>query len=321
MSHTKSLKPRLLITGASGFIGRNVVALAQADNEFEIHCVSSKSNPAANRNLHWHRADLLNQNDCEALMSEVRPSHLLHLAWYTEHGQFWQSAENRQWVTATEFLAELFGKFGGVRAVFTGSGAEYDWSKGGVLDESSPAKPAALYGECKLAALERVSSLASSFHFSFAWARFFSVYGPGEDSRRFISYVAGKLKRGQEAQILQRSFVRDFLHVEDVAQALVDLLRSKYTGVVNIGSGEASMLEQIARQIAQLLPANPNLLNFEAPELRSSEPQILLPDISVARKAINFKPRFTLEQGLQNFIESLKKNDEDDPRTSTKRSS
>ena len=301
-------KPRLLITGASGFIGRHVLSILTQERGFEIHCVSSNADNAAAENVQWHLANLLCESDRKSLMERVQPTYLLHLAWYSEYGKFWDSPRNHDWVTATASIAEEFGRFGGKRAVFAGTCAEYDWGGDNLLNERlTPSRATSVYGRCKAAAHDKIASLAESSRFHFAWARIFFLYGPDEDPRRFVSFVAHKLMRGEEARLTHGEQVRDYSHVDDVAGALVYLLEHDFTGILNIGSGQAVTLGSLARKVATLLGADEDLLKFGWLEPRPNEPRVLLPDLSLTMRELDWRPQWTLDGGLKKFIQDLKR--------------
>ena len=190
----------VLVTGASGFVGRQAVE-ALAAMEFDVHAVartplddSSATWPSAT----WHRADLLDPAQRRALLDAARPSHLLHLAWETRPGRFWQAPENRTWVEATLELLDAFDDAGGRRAVFAGSCAEYDWSpaahgNGTCREDATPCRPATPYGRAKLAAFERTASEAAQRGISHAWGRLFLLYGPFEAEARLVPSVIHSL--------------------------------------------------------------------------------------------------------------------------------
>ena len=80
----------VLITGASGFIGRHLInILDNDDNHYEINAIfqQKKSKKKFNK-VNWHKVDLFNDNEVEALFQKIKPTHIIHLAWYTEHGKF-----------------------------------------------------------------------------------------------------------------------------------------------------------------------------------------------------------------------------------------
>ncbi|HEY4970722.1 MAG TPA: NAD-dependent epimerase/dehydratase family protein, partial [Steroidobacteraceae bacterium] len=129
---------RVLVSGAGGFIGRwSVPALLGLG--YEVHAVlsgnASRDSPKQLEGAKIHFADLLNESNVDALMSETRPTHLLHFAWIATPGLYWQSAENFRWAAASERLLRCFGARGGRRVLMAGSCAEYDWSRVEVCDE------------------------------------------------------------------------------------------------------------------------------------------------------------------------------------------
>ena len=129
----------------------------------------------------------------------MRPSHLLHLAWYVEHGAFWTSPENERWLAASLVLLD---HFYGERVVVRRHVREYDWSAGGTFNElSSPIRPRTPYGLAKdAAATQRRRSVSGAGASSFAWGRIFFLHGPGEHPDRLVPSVARSLLAGEPAR-------------------------------------------------------------------------------------------------------------------------
>src|SRR5438132_8832189 len=103
---------RVLVTGASGYIGRRVVSRF-AERAFEVHAVARRSF-AAPKHVSIHAVDLLG-DDPAAIVGSVRPELLLHFAWNATPGEYWTTAENRQWERATNAIARAFFDRGGRR--------------------------------------------------------------------------------------------------------------------------------------------------------------------------------------------------------------
>ena len=137
---------RVLVTGAGGFIGRQVVSelLRRGD---EVHAADLPGSPSLDAVS--HPVDLLDEPMVDELIPRVEPTHLVHLAWYAEHGKFWNSPLNLDWLKASEKLFRSFAAHGGKRAVFAGTCAEYDWSNSRLSEDATPSNPATLYGTCK----------------------------------------------------------------------------------------------------------------------------------------------------------------------------
>jgi nucleoside-diphosphate-sugar epimerase len=189
---------RVLVTGGSGFIGSHALR-PLVDAGHEVHALSRRPALAnAPAGIVWHDSDLL--ADPGAVVSEVGPERLLHLAWYTEHGRYWNSLENLRWVEATLALMRAFAAAGGERAVLAGTCAEYEWGGAGpCVEGQTPLRPATLYGVAKRATCALVEAAAPELGVDVAWGRIFFLYGPGEDDRRLVASVASALARGERA--------------------------------------------------------------------------------------------------------------------------
>ena len=165
---------KVLLTGASGFIARNCIQLLQNKN-YDIHAVTSgtKGKPPGDKNVTWHQVDLLNELAVSELLRSVKPTHLLHFGWYTEHGKFWSGEENLAWTKSTIQLLKEFKKNGGRRIVGAGTCAEYDWRYGYCSENVTPLNSSSLYGRCKNAIRSIAQEYAALNDLSFAWGRIF----------------------------------------------------------------------------------------------------------------------------------------------------
>jgi nucleoside-diphosphate-sugar epimerase len=289
---------RVLVTGSSGFIGRNVV-MELARRGYEVHAVDVRKAEAAD-SVAWHQLDLFDARAVDELIERIKPTHLMHLAWYAEHGKFWNSPLNLDWVGASARLFKSFVAGGGKRAVFAGTCAEYDWSHSHLSEDSTPSNPATLYGVCKNSLRQIVESFARQSNVEAAWGRIFFLYGPEEDARRFIPSVLNPLRNGQPAVVRSGSHVRDFMHVQDVARAFAAILDSPIRGIANVASGEAVRLGDLARVLAEFTHAESRLEIQDGPA-SADNPLVLTADVQKL-KSIGFKPNYSLRQGLATLI-------------------
>lgn len=288
---------RVLVTGASGFVGRQVVEQLLAAGH-EVHSVSLQQvleGPVG------HQLDLLKPGAATELVANVRPERLLHLAWCAKPGGYWTSAENLAWVRATLELLEAFQAGGGEQAVLVGSCAEYDWHGEGVCREyETPLRPATPYGQCKNATRE-LTELFSQLHaMPVAWARIFHAYGPFEAEQRLVPSVLAALLKGDPAHCSHGEQLRDLLHVADVAAALVHLMHANARGAFNIGAGQPIRLRDVIEYLARQLNAE-RLVQFGSIPAAAGEPALLIAD---NRRLLEtgWRPRFDLHSGLDDAL-------------------
>lgn len=290
------------MTGGSGFVGRPALAALVRGGD-EVHAITRGGDPPTIEGVAWHRADCADRAGIDALIGELEPEQLLHLAWYVEHGLFWQAPENVDWVEWSLALLRSFVAAGGSRVVMLGSCAEYDWTVDQPLlsEQRCPLRPSTLYGVAKDALRRVASSYAEHAGVELAWARLFFLYGPGEPPERLVPSVIRALLAGEPAEVTSGTQVRDFLHVEDVAGGLVALLRSSVLGAVNIGSGEPRTLADVVDELGRL-SGRADLIRKGARVARAGEPARIVADASRLRDEIGFTPQWSLSDGLADAL-------------------
>jgi nucleoside-diphosphate-sugar epimerase len=167
----------------------------------------------------------------------------------------------------------------------------------GKLHESSALEPRTLYGASK-AALGMIGAELSRRHgWSFAQARVFNVYGPGEDERRLVPHVISSLLRGVPCELTAGTQVRDYMHVDDVARGLVALAESGLEGPVNVASSEPVTVAQVARTIAAV-GGGGELLRFGARQPRATDHPCVVADSTLLSRIAEWSPKYRLDAGI-----------------------
>ena len=293
---------KALLTGGSGFIGRHAIPFL-LDRGYEVHAVFHAKEPnfIKKENLFWHRCDLLNPMEQKQLFSKVKPSHLLHLAWYAVSGKYWTSIENFKWVQSSLGIIMDFVEQGGLRAVVAGTSAEYDWSYGHCSEKLTPLRPTTPYGICKNNLYDMLKQISKQSDLSYAWGRVFFLYGPYEYPERLVASLICSLLKNQQAHCLHGNLIRDFLHVQDVASAFVSLLESHVSGPFNIASGNPTALRDVVNTIADKLNKR-ELVRFGESLPPFNEPELLTAEVDRLSSEIGWSPGYDLDRGLEQTI-------------------
>jgi nucleoside-diphosphate-sugar epimerase len=282
---------RVLVTGATGFIGRQTGGSLR-QRGFEVHAVGRSQG-----------TDLLTPGAPAAAVAAIRPTHLLHLAWYAEHGKFWTSTENLRWVAASLELLQSFAEHGGERAVIAGTCAEYEWGREGpYIEQRTPLRPATLYGAAKRGLHEVASAYAAQAGLSLAWGRVFFCFGPHEAPARLVPSISRALLAGREAPVTHATQVRDFLAVEELGDAFAALLDSVVQGPVNLASGRPITLRELIDAIARAT-GRPELVRFGAVDASPDEPAELFADVTRLRDEVGWRPREPLVAGVARAVQ------------------
>ncbi len=299
---------KVFLTGASGFIGRHAIPYLLKSN-YEVHAVFYPNDSGLDEgdNVFLHKCNLLNSEEQKQLLAKIKPTYLLHFAWYTTHGEYWTSYENIRWVQASLGLLENFVEQGGKRAVLAGTCAEYDWNYGYCSEGITPTRPQTLYGTCKNSLQEIFFQLSKQAGISSAWGRIFFLYGPYEAKSRLVPSIVTSLLQGQPVRCTDGNQIRDFLHVEDVASSFVILLESDVQGPINIASGQPVALKTIIYTIADLLGKR-HLVKLGVLPAPEDEPPFLVADVRKITQQVGWKHKISLEAGLKSTVEWWREN-------------
>ena len=299
---------RVLVTGAGGCIGRHLVPALVARG-WEVHALTSgrdregspDSGVKAVPGVTWHTGNLLHAGAAETVVRAASPTHLVHLAWYIAPGRWAAAPENFEWVQASLALVGAFKAHGGTRVVTAGSCLEYDWRYGYCSETLTPCTPHTIYGACKHALQILTSAMTRDGSLASAWARIFFVYGPYEHPDRLVAAVVRSLIAGEPARTSHGRQVRDYLFVDDVADALVRVLESDVTGPINVASGQAIALRDIISQIGQQTGRS-ELIQLGAIPQASTDTPLVVADISRLTAELDWRPRWDLARGIEKTI-------------------
>jgi len=297
---------KVLLTGASGFVGRHCIDPLKVLG-YEVHCISSREIHESEEHVFWHKANILDSSESKSLIDTIKPDTLLHLAWFVEPGKAINDPCNIEWVEKSLGLIRAFREQGGRRVVVTGTNYEYDLNYGFFSEANTPRKPGSVYGVAKNSLYEIFRAYCEQTGLSGAWGRLFDLYGPYENPHRLVPSVVISMLQGEKAKTSHATQIRDYIHVQDAANGLVNLLNSDQTGDYNIASGQPVALKNILFIIADIMDSR-ELLDIGAIQARENESPLILADMRKFNMVSTWRPVFDLSSGLEHTIEWWKRN-------------
>lgn len=294
---------RVLVTGATGFVGRRLLARLARRPELELHALArgasrelAASVPAGR--VHAHACDLCERLPAIELVRSIAPARVYHLAALAEPAAC-AADPLRAWRAQLGATANLLAALAGseARTLLASSAQVYAADQPQPLRECDRLEPASVYGRTKLGA-ERV---AQSFARGGAWvaiARPFNHSGAGQSAAyvlpALVHGVLAAARTGEPLRVGNLHPRRDFLHVEDVLAAYERILEfGERGGIYNVASGRAlaigALLELVQKRLSTSLTPVPDPERTragEAEELRGDASRLL---------ALGWAPGFSLE--------------------------
>lgn len=187
--------------------------------------------------------------------------------------------------------------------VLASSAAVYAPGDGALHEHEDALGPVDVYGQSKRWAEELAADFAARTGSAVGIARLFNVFGPGETNAHFIPSLICQLKAGKSVRLGNLDSKRDYVFVEDVAEALLRLALYGGDGqsaTVNVGSGKAYSGHEVVEALAGLAPGLVGLVPAVDPSrLRPVDRPVLLSDPTLAQKLLDWTPRTGLLDGLR----------------------
>lgn len=303
-----------LITGGAGFIGSHLVEwLLEAGHRLTV---IDDFSTGSRDNLPTHAGLTVVAHDLLALTSEHLSGPfdaVVHLAALPSVNDSWAHLARAHAVnlTGTVRVIELARQLKIRRMIYASSAAVYGDADVVPIEEMQRLRPASPYGLQKVSS-EEYGRLFANRNFAFVALRFFNVFGPrqvaGSPYSGVITKFAHAMRTNQPVTIFGKGGqTRDFVYVKDIASGIARALEipslDPFT-VCNLGSGSAVSIRQLATSVQAFFPNWSGSLN-EAPA-RLGDIVHSVADISAAQSLLSYRPRYTLESGLDEMLASAK---------------
>ena len=297
----------ILVTGAGGFVGAATVRAAAAAG-YRVHAlVRNHAAPrlaGIGRNVWIHSADLSDGDAVASLLGGLRPDVVVHSAWEGVGGALRAGAIQLENIRTTLSLIDAAIASGTRKFVGIGSQAEYGRYDRRIVETDVP-RPTMLYGAAKLSANVLAAQRAHEAGIDFAWLRLFSVFGPGDNPNWLIPSVARSLAAGVAPQCTLGTQLWDYLHIDDVATAvLATAVTPTATGVFNLSSGAPVAVRTIVERLRDL--AAPGLpLRFGEVPFGPDQIMHLEGDNTRLKALTGWEPKIAVYDGLADVVQDL----------------
>lgn len=291
---------RLLVTGATGFIGRHLVRRLAAEGHTVLSCSRSPTGPAeAAQHVHHDFA-------WGTLLPQMGPvDAVIHLAGASAVLDAQEDPARVAQVNVQGTLtALLFAREHGARFLLASSQRVYRPSPE-ALPEDAAKEPRDLYGYTKLAAELYVEMACRLDGVPAVVTRFFSVYGPGQVISRgtsgVVSILAQRAITGRPMVVMTRE-PKDFVEVSDVVEGITLALAAcrSPAPAYNIAAGSPTTVLELATLLKRVAGSDSTIA-----EEYADEPGGLVANIDRARRELGYEPRVSLEEGLRTYVSWL----------------
>jgi UDP-glucose 4-epimerase len=301
---------RVLVTGASGFIGAAVVA-ALTGRGHHVVAVARRAPAVADQGISWVEADLRTHSAWTALLDGITT--IYHFAWSSLPADSNQDpvADAYDNIVGTLRLLEAARARSGIRFVFSSSGGTvYGRLQADRAAETHPTRPICAYGVSKLTVENYLMLYSSMWGLDAVTLRISNAYGPGQDTGRNFGAVTTFTRcalTGEPITIYgDGSVVRDYLYISDLVDAVVRAGQMHGgAAVLNIGSGVGHSLNEVVQTISRALGRPVRIRYLPA---RSFDVPLSVLDINCAQQALSWSPMVDIEQGVAATLSALRQN-------------
>jgi nucleoside-diphosphate-sugar epimerase len=295
---------KILVVGGTGFIGYHLAKKALEKNWIVVSISTNK--PKKKRFLKRVSYIICDISNKRVLERKIKGNfdYVVNLGGYVDHSN--KSKTFKSHYVGCKNLAEIFSNKKILSFVQMGSSIEYG-------NQKSPHKEKnkcdlklvrSTYGKAKLLSTIYLLDLFKKKKFPSTILRLYLSYGPKQDINRFLPIIIQSCINKKKFPCSAGNQLRDFVHVDDVVNAILKSLNNKNSNgeIINIGTGKPQKIKDIIKLIKKKIKGGHP--QFGKIKLRKDEILKMYPDISKAMNIIKWEPKISFEKGLKHTIRS-----------------
>jgi UDP-glucose 4-epimerase len=290
---------RVLVTGASGFIGLPVVRHLEQQGQTVLALSRTGTYESSGSSVKWLKADLSSTETYQNAVQDFDPEAVVHLAWQGIPDFSFETSRNNL-NQSLKLLSFVIGMDSCKKILVSGSCWETNISKGECM-EATQGEPKDHFTWAKHVLYSWLNMMCKQKDIQLLWMRIFYVYGPRQRKESLIPSILTKLKNGQLPDLQTPNNANDFVYIDDVAEAF-----SKATsfcdksGIYNLGTGVSTPVLEVCR-IAEKIVLNTNVLTQEMEnKFKNTTCDVdFWADSFQSKKYLGWQPSTSLEEGIK----------------------
>lgn len=298
-----------MVTGGSGFLGRNFISELLKKKKFKIYSLSQKKikKKFQKKNIKYIFCELQNKSKLKKKLN-FRFDFVVNFAGHINHNEVKKTFETHH--LGLKNLVEILVDKKIDKFIQIGSSVEYGFSKSPQKEENKidVNKIKSVYGRSKLMSTNYLIRTYRQKNFPVLILRPYLIYGPGQSLDRLIPITIINCLKNNSFSCSAGNQVRNFMYVKDFLKILYKLIFSKTNGeVFNVGSSKNHRVKFIISKIRNII--NRGIPKYGQIKLRKDEPLNLYPNLTKLKKFIKLKNETSIEEGLKKTIHYYKKLD------------
>lgn len=296
---------RILITGATGFVGKHVLGqICAGGHDVMAFALEKETNENNAGHIRWLCGDMANLDLLKPQIKSFNPEVVIHLAWQgiPDYSETISRINLNNSIQLFDFIME---KTNCKKIIVSGSCLEYGKNKG-VCRESDPVQPKSFFAWAKYSLYQYLLLKCNQKKADLIWFRIFYVYGPGQRAGSLIPMLVQQFKNGKTPDIRLPLNKNDFVYIEDVARAFQLAVEMKIeTGLYNLGRGISRSVYDACRITERYLLKSHDISDYILKHSSKEQDLNFSADMHKTIKAFSWSPQFAFEKGIVKYIESL----------------
>lgn len=295
---------KILITGASGFIGKNILkTINKIDNKILASSLQEDYTCKEIRNVEWVYGNIADINLLSKKITLFNPDVVIHLAWEGIPNYSGNVSLNNL-INSINFLNFISDETNCNKIIVAGSCFEYGKFKG-VCKEDDQAKITSFISWAKHSLYTYLELKCIQKSIDLVWFRVFYVFGPGQRHGSLLPTIINELKMRKTPNIRTPFNRNDFIYIADVVDAfLIALNNDVESGIYNIGCGASISVFEISKIAEYILFENDDFTK-ELNLIPQNNYIDFWADISKSKEKLNWQPQFSIEEGIRLMIENV----------------